>query len=114
MALWYQGKSCLCRRQNVKTWPCGSQANHIYIVDQTLDGGFVAKASSLMAKPSSCVPQRPSPYQECLMFGQQQGATHSFTRDWGLLTRKAGKSIKVQFAKSKPHEVKEVVLHMTF
>jgi hypothetical protein len=47
MVLWYQGKSCLCHRPNVRKWSCGSNTNCIVAVDQILDGGFVAKATSL-------------------------------------------------------------------
>jgi hypothetical protein len=33
-------------------WPCGTKANHICAADGMLDGGFVAKASSIKPRPS--------------------------------------------------------------
>jgi hypothetical protein len=32
---------------------------------------------------------------------------------WGLPTRKAGKPINMRFRKDEPHEINEVVLHVT-
>ena len=86
-----------------------------------LEGGFVAKASSL--KPSSLKPRPSLLYLEaqikrknvsCLV---DTGATHSFmspklARELGLPMRRAGKPINMRFAKGEPYESKEVALHV--
>ena len=74
-----------------------------------LEGGFVAKASSLKPRPSLL-------YLEAQINGKNvsclvdTGATHSFmspklARELGLPTRRAGKPINVRFAKGEPHEL---------
>lgn len=60
-ALWYKRKSYLYHEQNVRMWACGTKANRIGVADQTLEGGFVAKTSSLVLRPSLCALQCPSP-----------------------------------------------------
>ena len=81
-----------------------------------LEGGFVAKASSLKPRPSLLYleAQINGKIVSCLV---DTGATHSFmspklARKLGLPTRRAGKPINVQSAKEKPHETKEVALHV--
>ena len=81
-----------------------------------LEGGFVAKASSLKPRPSLL-------YFEAQINGKNvsclvdTGATHSFmslklAKELGLPTWRVDKPINVQFAKGKPHETKEVALHV--
>ena len=93
-----------------------SKASHVCAVDRMLEGGFVAKASSLKPRPSLL-------YLEAQINGKNvsclvdTGATHSFmspklARELGLPTRRAGKPINVRFAKGEPHETKEVALHV--
>ena len=84
--------------------------------DQMLEGGFVAKASSLKPRPSLL-------YLEAQINGRNvsclvdTGATHSFmspklAKELGLPTGRAGKPINVRFAKGEPHETKEVALNV--
>ena len=51
VALFSQGKSCVSHKRNVIRWHCGTKSNHVVAEDQMLDGGFVAKASSLKPMP---------------------------------------------------------------
>ena len=94
-----------------------AKASHVCAADQMLEGGFVAKASSLKPRPSLL-------YLEAQINGKNvsclvdTGATHSFmspklAKELGLLTQKAGKPINVRFAKGEPHETKELALHVT-
>ena len=93
-----------------------TKASHVCAADRMLEGGFVAKASSLKPRPSLL-------YLEAQINGKNvsclvdTGATHSFmspklARELGLPTRRAGKPINVRFAKGEPHETKEVALHV--
>ena len=81
-----------------------------------LEGGFVAKASSLKPKPSLL-------YLEIQINGKNvsclidTGAMHFFmspklARELGLPTWRASKFIYMRFAKGEPHEIKEVALHV--
>ena len=92
------------------------KASHVCAVDRMLEGGFVAKASSLKPRPSLLYlkAQINGKNVSCLV---DTGATHSFmspklARELGLPTRRAGKPINVRFAKGEPHETKEVALHV--
>ena len=93
-----------------------TKASHVCVADRMLEGGFVAKASSLKPRPSLL-------YLEAQINGKNvsclvdTGATHSFmspklARELGLPTWRAGKPINVRFAKGEPHETKEVALHV--
>ena len=93
-----------------------TKASHVCAADRMLEGGFVAKASSLKPRPSFL-------YLEAQINGKNvsclvdTGATHSFmspklARELGLPTQRAGKPINVRFAKGEPHETKEVALHV--
>ena len=84
------------------------------VADRMLEGGFVAKASSLKPRPGLL-------YFEAQIKGKDvsclvdTGATHSFmspklARELGLQTRRASKPINVRFAKGEPHKAKEVAL----
>ena len=93
-----------------------TKASHVCVVDRILEGGFVAKASSLKPRPSLLYikAQINGKNVSCLV---DTGAMHSFmspklTRELGLPTRRAGKPINVRFAKGEPHEMKEVALHV--
>jgi hypothetical protein len=52
VALCYQGKLRLCRGRNVRRRFCITKANRVCAADGMFDVGFVAKASSLMPRPS--------------------------------------------------------------
>jgi hypothetical protein len=41
VALFHQGKSCLCRGRNVRRWFCTTKANYDCATDGMLEGGFV-------------------------------------------------------------------------
>ena len=93
-----------------------TKASYVCAIDRMLEGGFVAKASSLKPKPSLL-------YQKAQINGKNvsclvdTGATHSFmspklARELGLPTQRMGKPINVRFAKDKPYEIKEVALHV--
>ena len=93
-----------------------TKASHVCTVDQMLEGGFIAKASSLKPRPSLL-------YLEAQINGKNvsclvdTGTMHSFmspklARELGLPIWRAGKPIKVWFTKGKPHETKEVALHV--
>ena len=80
-----------------------TEASHVCAADRMLEGGFVAKASSLKPRPSLL-------YLEAQINGKNvsclvdTGAMHSFmspklARELGLPTQRAGKSINVRFAK---------------
>jgi hypothetical protein len=38
VALYYQGKSCLCRGWYIGLWSCDTKANHVSAVGQMLEG----------------------------------------------------------------------------
>ena len=98
LALWYQNKSCSCRGPNV-------------------DGGFVAMANNLKPKPNllyimACINGRDVSWIK-------KEATHSFislklVRKLGSPTCRAGKPIKVRFAKDTRQETKQEAMHVTF
>jgi hypothetical protein len=101
--------ACPDNKVNVKT-------NRGCTADQMLEGGFVAKTSSLKSRRSLL-------YFEVEINGRNvsclvdTGAMHSlispkFTKELGLLTGRAGKSINVRFAKGEPHETNEVALNV--
>jgi clan AA aspartic protease (TIGR02281 family) len=82
-----------------------------------LEGGFVAKASSLKPRPGLL-------YLEAQINGKQvsylvdTGATHSFmspklAKELGLPTKEVSKPINVPFAKGERHQAKEVALDVT-
>ena len=85
--------------------------------NQMLEGGFVAKASSLKPRPSLLFLEAQIKGRDisCLI---DTGATHSFmspklARELGLPAQKASKPINVRFAKGEPHQTKEVALDVT-
>ena len=41
VALFHQGKSSLCREQNIRRWICATKANYNCTTDGMLEGGFV-------------------------------------------------------------------------
>ena len=93
-----------------------TKASHICAANRMLEGGFVAKASSFKPRPSLL-------YLEAQINGKNVSclvdtwATHSFmspklARELVLSTWRAGKPIKVQFAKGELHETKEVALRV--
>ena len=93
------------------------QANHVCTGDQMIEGGFVAKASSLKAKLRFLYlnAQINGKNVSCLVI---PGPTHSFmspslAKELGLPARRVDKPIYVRFAKGKPHETKEVALNVT-
>ena len=102
--------ACSDNKMSVKT-------NHVCAADQMLEGGYVAKASSLKPRPSLL-------YLEAQINGKNVSClvdtwtTHSFmspklAKELGLPTRRTGKPINARFAKDEPHETKEVALNMT-
>ena len=93
-----------------------TETSHVCAADQMLEGGFVAKVSSLKLRPSLL-------YLEAQINGKNvsclidTGAIHSFmspklARELGLPMWRAGKPINVRFANGEPHETKEVALHV--
>ena len=93
-----------------------TNASHVCPADRMLEGGFVAKASSLKPRPSLLYlkAQINGMNISCLV---DTWATHSFmsqklARELCLPTRRAGKPINVRFTKGEPHETKEVALHV--
>jgi hypothetical protein len=92
------------------------KTNRDCTADQMLEGGFVAKASSLRPRPSFL-------YLEAKINGRNVSylvdtwATHSFmspkfAKELGLPTGRARKPMNVRFAKGEPHEPKEVALNV--
>ena len=84
--------------------------------DQMLEGGFVAKASSLKPRPSLL-------YLEAKIAGRNvsclvgTGATRYFmspklAKELGLPMRRAGKPINVRFVKGELHKTKEMAFNM--
>ena len=93
-----------------------TKSSHVCVADQMLEGGFVAKASSLKPRPSLL-------YLEAQINGKNVSclvdtrAMHSFmspklARELGLPMQRAGKPINMRFAKGKPQEMKEMALHV--
>jgi hypothetical protein len=92
------------------------ETNRGCTADQMLEGGFMAKASSLKPRPNLLYLEAKINDRNvsCLV---DTGATHSFmspklAKELGLPTGRAGKPINVWFAKGKPHETKEVALNV--
>lgn len=94
---------------NVKT-------NRVCATNQVLEGGFVAKASSLKSRPNHL-------YINAKINGQNVSclvdtmAMHYFmspklAKELGLPMRRAGMSINMRFAKDKPHKTKEMALNV--
>ena len=80
-------------------------------------GGFVAKASSFNPRPSLLYFEAKINRRNVLCL-VDLGVTHSLAslklaKKLGLLTDRADKTINMQFVKTKPHETKEVALHVT-
>lgn len=87
------------------------------VEDRMLEGGFVAKASSLKPRPGLLFLEAQVKDKDvsCLV---DTGATHSFmspklARELGLPLQKASKPINVRFAKGEPHKTEEVALQVT-
>jgi hypothetical protein len=107
--LGYFQMACPDNKVNVKK-------NRGCTADQMLEGGFVAKASSLKPRPSLLFLEAEINGRNvsCLV---DTGATHSFmspkfAKELVLPTGRAGKPINVRFAKGEPHETKEVALNV--
>ena len=91
------------------------KTNHVVAADRILDGGFLAKASSLKPKPSLLCLQAQMNARNVSWVDNE--AKHYFlslklTRSWGLSTRRARKPIHMRFGKDEPHETNEVALHV--
>ena len=81
-----------------------------------LEGGFVAKASSLKPRPSFLYLKAQINEKNVLCLIDTK-ATHSFmspklVRELDLPMQRTGKPINVRFTKSELHETKEVALHV--
>jgi hypothetical protein len=98
-------------------WRLVSNPLIIFIANQMLEGGFLAKVSDFKPRPSLL-------YLEAKISGRDLSclidieATQSFmssklAKELDLRVQKASKSINVHFAKGEPHKTQEVALDVT-
>jgi hypothetical protein len=100
-----------CRKKNISL-----KTTQFCDVDQILECGFVAKASSLKPRPSLLYLEAQISNRDTSFF-VDTGATYSMSpnlaKELGLQVQKASKSMNVLFLKDKPYNTKDVALDVT-